>query len=270
VTTRSDAIIVLAVGDIVGRPGRRAAAQLIPRLRHEHQVDMVIANCENASGGFGLTTSAAQELLHSGIDVMTSGNHIWDQKEILPSLADLPVLRPMNYPVRAPGRGYLVHDLGEKGSVAVCNLQGLVFMPSINSPFEAAEEFVAATAGTKVRIVDIHAEATSEKQALAHFLDGRVSLLFGTHTHVPTADSRILPKGTAYVSDLGMVGPRDSVIGMEPEGSVERFLTGVPQRFKVGRGVVTFNSVVARICVTDGRAESIQRVDHTIDISETT
>jgi metallophosphoesterase (TIGR00282 family) len=159
--------------------------------------------------------------------------------------------------------------MGEKGAVTICNLQGLVFMPSINSPFEAADEFVAATPETPVRIVDIHAEATSEKQAMAHYLDGRVSLLFGTHTHVPTADARLLPKGTAYVTDLGMVGPRDAVIGMDPEASLERFLTGVPQRFKVGRGVVTFNSVVATICVTDGRAESIERVDHTIDVSDT-
>jgi metallophosphoesterase (TIGR00282 family) len=260
-------ITVLAVGDIVGRPGRRAAAELIPRLRREHQVDLVVANGENASGGFGLSVSGARELFNSGVDVITSGNHIWDQKEIIPALDEMPVLRPMNYPPGTPGRGYLVHDLGALGTVAIASVQGLVFMPSIDSPFRAAEEFLRATADVTVRLVDIHAEATSEKQAMAHHLDGRVSLLWGTHTHTPTADNRVLPGGTAFVSDLGMVGPLDGVIGMDPESSLARFLTGIPQRFKVGRGRVTFNSVVVRISGTTGQAESIERVDHTIDLS---
>jgi 2',3'-cyclic-nucleotide 2'-phosphodiesterase len=263
----SDTIRVLAVGDLVGRPGRRAAMRLIPRLRRELSLDIVVANGENASGGFGLAVKDARDLFSAGIDVITSGNHIWDQKEILSALDDLPILRPLNYPAGTPGKGYLVHDLGERGQVAVANVQGLVFMPSIDSPFRAMDAFVAATEEVRVRMVDIHAEATSEKQAMAQHLDGRVSLLWGTHTHTPTADQRILPGGTAYVSDLGMVGPRDSVIGMEAEGSLRRFLTGIPQRFKVAAGVVTFNSVVVTISVTTGQAESIERVDQSVDVS---
>jgi metallophosphoesterase (TIGR00282 family) len=261
-------INVLAVGDIVGRPGRRAADLLIPQLRRELELDLVIANGENASGGFGLTSDGARDLFNAGVDVITSGNHIWDQKEVLSALNDMPILRPLNYPPGTPGKGFLVHDLGEKGPVAVCSLQGLTFMPSIDSPFRAADAFLAATAEVPSRIVDIHAEATSEKQAMAHHLDGKVSLLFGTHTHVPTADERVLAAGTAYVTDLGMVGPRDSVIGMDPAGSLERFLTGIPQRFKVGKGAVTFNSVVVRICVTNGRAESIRRIDRTVEATQ--
>lgn len=263
----SDFINVLAVGDLIGRPGRRAATKLIPQLRREHEIDLVVANGENASGGFGLAVTDARELISSGIDVITSGNHIWDQKEILSALDDLPILRPLNYPPGTPGKGYLVHDLGERGQVAIANVQGLVFMPPIDSPFRAIDGFLSATQDVAVRMVDIHAEATSEKQAMAQYLDGKVSLLWGTHTHTPTADQRVMPRGMAYVSDLGMVGPRDSVIGMEAEGSLRRFLTGIPQRFKVGSGMVTFNSVVVRISVTTGRAESIERVDHTVDVS---
>ena len=262
-----DLLTILAVGDIVGRPGRNAATRLIPELRQRHGADMVVVNGENASGGFGLSIGDARDLFNCGADVITSGNHIWDQKEILPSLDDQPILRPMNYPPGAPGRGWLVHDLGAKGSVAVCNIQGLVFMPAIDSPFRAVQEFIRDTADVPVRIVDFHGEATSEKQAMAHYIDGRVSLLFGTHTHTATADNRVLPGGTAYVSDLGMVGPRDAVIGMDPAISLNRFLTGIPQRFKVGKGVVTFNSVVVTIRPATGLAESIVRVDHDVDVS---
>jgi metallophosphoesterase (TIGR00282 family) len=263
----SDSITVLAVGDIVGRPGRKAAAKLIPQLRAEHGVDLVVANGENASGGFGLSVSGAREMFNAGVDVITSGNHIWDQREILPALDEMPILRPMNYPPGTPGRGYLLHDLGAAGSVAICNVQGLVFMPAIDSPFRAVDQFLADTADATIRLVDLHAEATSEKQAMAHYLDGKVSLLWGTHTHTPTADQRVLPNGTAYVSDLGMVGPLESVIGMDPESSLKRFLTAIPQRFKVGTGMVTFNSIVVTISATTGQAESIERADHTIDVS---
>ncbi|MGI8607820.1 MAG: TIGR00282 family metallophosphoesterase [Candidatus Dormibacteria bacterium] len=262
-----DLLTVLAVGDIVGRPGRNAATRLIPELRQRHAVDMVIANGENASGGFGLSLADARDMFNCGVDVITSGNHIWDQKEILPALDDMPILRPMNYPPGAPGRGWLVHDLGAKGQVAVCNIQGLVFMPAIDSPFRAADEFLAATREVPIHVVDLHAEATSEKQAMAHHLNGRASLLFGTHTHTATADQRVTDAGLAYVSDLGMVGPRDGVIGMDAEASLHRFLTGIPQRFKVGRGVVTFNSVLVRIRPATGLAESIERIDHTVDFS---
>jgi metallophosphoesterase (TIGR00282 family) len=262
-----DLLTLLAVGDIVGRPGRNAATRMIPELRRRHGVDMVIANGENASGGFGLSIGDARDLFNCGVDVITSGNHIWDQKEVLPALDDLPILRPMNYPPGAPGKGWLVHDLGARGAVAVCNLQGLVFMPAIDSPFRAVQEFLRDTADVPVRVVDFHGEATSEKQAMAHYIDGRVSLLFGTHTHTPTADHHVLPNGSGYVSDLGMVGPRDSVIGMDAEASLKRFLTGIPQRFKVGKGMVTFNSVLVRIRPATGLAESIERVDHLVDVS---
>ena len=228
---------------------------------------MVIANGENASGGFGLSINDARDLFNTGVDVITSGNHIWDQKEILPSLDDLPILRPMNYPPGAPGRGWLVHDLGAKGQVAVCNVQGLVFMPPIDSPFRAVQDFIRDTADVTVRVLDFHAEATSEKQAMGHYVDGRVSLLFGTHTHTATADHRVMPAGTAFVTDLGMVGPRDAVIGMDADASLKRFLTGIPQRFKVARGMVTFNSVLVRIRPATGLAESIERVDQPVDVS---
>jgi metallophosphoesterase (TIGR00282 family) len=262
-----DLITILAVGDIVGRPGRNAATRLIPELRQRHGADMVIANGENASGGFGLAVGDARDLFNCGVDVITSGNHIWDQKEILPALDDQPILRPMNYPPGAPGRGWLVHDLGRKGQVAVCNLQGLVFMPTIDSPFRAVQEFLRDTADVRVHVVDFHGEATSEKQAMAHYVDGRVSFLFGTHTHTATADQRVMPAGTAFVSDLGMVGPRDAVIGMDAGASLNRFLTGIPQRFKVGKGVVTFNSVLVTIRPATGLAESIERVDHVVEVS---
>lgn len=259
---------MLAVGDIVGRPGRNAATRMIPQLRQGHGVDLVIANGENASGGFGLSLGDARDLFNCGVDVITSGNHIWDQKEILPALDDMPILRPMNYPPGAPGRGWLVHDLGEKGRVAICNVQGLVFMPAIDSPFRAVQEFLAATAQVPVHIVDFHGEATSEKQAMAHHINGQASFLFGTHTHTATADQRVTAAGLAYVSDLGMVGPRDGVIGMDAEASLRRFLTGIPQRFKVGKGVVTFNSVLVRIRPATGLAESIERIDHAVDVSQ--
>jgi metallophosphoesterase (TIGR00282 family) len=263
----ADLLTVLAVGDLIGRPGRDAAIRLVPELRREHGVDMVVANGENAAGGFGLTESVARDLFSAGVDVITSGNHIWDQREILNALDDLPILRPANYPPGTAGRGWLVHDLGEKGQVAVCNLQGLTFMPAIDSPFRAAERFLHETSGCPVRLVDIHAEATSEKHAMGYFLDGRASCVWGTHTHTPTADQRVLPRGTAFVSDLGMVGPLNGVIGMDPEASLRRFLTGIPQRFKVGKGVVTFNSVLIRIRATTGRAESIERVDRLIEVA---
>ena len=263
----NDTINVLAVGDLIGRPGRRAATRLIPQLRRELGIDMVIANGENASGGFGLSPGDARDLFNCGVDVITCGNHIWDQKEIISALDDMPILRPMNYPPGTPGKGYLVHDLGERGRVAVANVQGLGLHATDRFTVSGHRRLLAETEDVTMRMVDIHAEATSERQAMAHYLDGKVSLLWGTHTHTPTADQRVMPGGTAFVSDLGMVGPTDSVIGMDAEGSLRRFLTGIPQRFKVARGMVTFNSVVVGISVTTDRAESIERVDHTVDVS---
>ena len=253
---------ILMVGDVIGKPGRRAVQALIPSLRREQGIDLVIANGENTAGGFGLTADTANELLESGVDVLTSGNHIWDQKEIIPYLDEgLPLVRPANYP-DAPGRGSLLHK-----NVLVVNLLWRVFMPALDFPFRTADAILReAEASDKpaVIIVDFHAEATSEKQALGWYLDGRVSAVLGTHTHVGTVDYKILPKGTAYVSDVGMTGPMDSVIGSDADVVVERFLTGMPQRLPVASGPVLLNSVMIDVDEETGKARSIERLDRTV------
>ena len=253
---------ILMIGDVIGKPGRRAVKQLLPSLRSEHGIDLVIANGENAAGGFGLTLDTANELLDSGVDLLTSGNHIWDQKEIIPYLDEgLPLVRPANYP-DAPGRGSLLHN-----NVLVINLMGRVFMPALDCPFRTADwilEGAAASERPPVVIVDFHAEATSEKQAMGWYLDGRVSAVLGTHTHVGTVDARVLPKGTAYISDVGMTGPQDSVIGSETGVVLERFLTGMPQRLSVAIGPVLMNSVLVDIDQDTGKALAIERLDRTV------
>jgi 2',3'-cyclic-nucleotide 2'-phosphodiesterase len=258
-------VTVLAIGDIIGRPGREAVARLLPQLRREYGIDLVVANGENAAGGFGLTPKIADDLFGLGIDVLTSGNHIWDQREMLTGFDHRPILRPHNYPAGAPGKGWFCFDLGEKGQVLIGNVQGQLFMPPIDSPFKAADDVLRLGAGTKVVLIDVHAEATSEKIAMGWHLDGRASFVFGTHTHVPTADARIFPDGTAFVSDLGMVGPKHSVIGMDREASLQRFLTGVPYRFKVADGPVQFNSVLAKIDALSGKASHVERVDREVE-----
>lgn len=246
------------VGDAVGRPGRRAISALLPGLRRELSVDLVVANGENAAGGRGLSLSAARELLEAGVDVITSGNHIWDQKEIIPHLeSELPIIRPLNYPPGLPGTGII-----ERRGVTVINLQGRVFMSNIDCPFRKADKVLAQMPPKSIVIVDMHAEATSEKVAMGWYLDGRVSAVLGTHTHVGTVDTRILPKGTAYVSDVGMVGAKDSVIGDEVEAVIQRFLTAMPVRLEVARrGGLIFNSVLVEIDEETALAERIQRVD---------
>ena len=250
------------IGDIIGRPGRRAVRSLVPNLRQEYDIDFVIANGENTAGGFGLTLETAEELLDSGVDVLTSGNHIWDQKEIIPHMDEgLPLVRPANYPA-APGRGYLVQD-----GVMVVNLMGRVFMPPLDCPFRTADHLlreIESPDRPKVIIVDFHAEATSEKQGLGWYLDGRVSAVLGTHTHVGTVDARILPKGTAYLTDVGMTGPVNSVIGSDTGPVLERFLTGMPQRLNVASGPVTLNAVMIDVDRDTGEATAIQRVDRTV------
>ena len=254
---------ILMIGDIIGQPGRRTVRSLISDMRLEHGIDLVIANGENTAGGFGLTVDTAYELLDSGVDILTSGNHIWDQKEMIPHLDEgLPVIRPANYP-DAPGRGSLVQD-----NVMVINLQGRVFMPPLDCPFRTADRILqeALISGLPpVIIVDFHAEATSEKQAMGWYLDGRVGAVLGTHTHVGTVDARILPKGTAYVTDVGMTGPVNSVIGSEASAVLERFLTAVPQRLPVARGPTVLNSVLVEIDPDSGNATSIQRLDRTVE-----
>lgn len=246
------------VGDIVGRPGRRAIRNLVPGLRRELQLHLVIANAENAAGGKGLTPDTADELLQCGIDVLTSGNHIWAQKEIIPYLdGTLPIIRPLNYSPYVPGRGYL----SCRGVLAV-NLAGRTFMGDADCPFRTMDHLLSELENKPpVIIVDFHAEATSEKNAMGHYLDGRVSAVLGTHTHVGTVDARILSRGTAFVSDIGMVGPADSVIGVDAEEVVRSFLTHLPHRLTVGKGPAIFNSVLLEVEQTTGKAISITRVD---------
>jgi metallophosphoesterase (TIGR00282 family) len=257
-------VTVLAIGDIIGRPGREAVARLLPQLRRDLGIDLVVANGENAAGGFGLTPKIADDLFSLGIDVLTSGNHIWDQREMMTGFDHRPILRPQNYPAGAPGQGWYCFDLGEKGPVLIGNVQGQLFMPPIDSAFTAADEVLRQGGGTPVVLMDVHAEATSEKVALGWHLNGRASFVFGTHTHVPTADARLLPGGTAFVADLGMVGPIESVIGMDRQASLQRFLTGVPYRFKVAEGPVQFNSVLVRIDALSGKATAVERVDREV------
>lgn len=254
---------ILMIGDVIGKPGRQAIKALLPEVRQEYGIDLVIANGENTAGGFGITSDTAYELLDNGVDVLTSGNHIWDQKEIIPSMDEgLPLIRPANYP-NAPGRGFLFHN-----GVMVLNLMGRVFMPPLDCPFRTADTIlkgVKSGENPKIIIVDFHAEATSEKQGLGWYLDGRVSAVLGTHTHVGTVDAKILPRGTGYLTDVGMTGPINSVIGSEVDAVLERFLTGMPQRLNVANGPVTMNSVLLDIDPDTGQATAIQRIDRTVD-----
>jgi len=248
---------ILAIGDIVGRPGRQVVHKVVRDLRQQYSIDLVIANGENAAGGFGLTVSTSRELLGDGIDILTSGNHIWAQKEIIPHLdADMPILRPLNYPSGVPGRGYLL-----AGKTLVVNLMGRVFMNSLDCPFRAMDKLLEELdPKPRVIIVDFHAEATSEKVALGHYLDGRVSAVLGTHTHVGTIDTKILPGGTAYVTDIGMTGPEDSVIGDDAEAVIRRFLTQMPHHLSVGKGKPVLNAVLVEVDETSGRATNIERI----------
>lgn len=251
---------ILFVGDIVGRPGRRILTERLDRIVAERDIDLVIANCENAAAGFGVTPDLADQLLQANVHVLTSGNHIWDKRAILdyfPVQARL--LRPANYP-NAPGSGLYIGTTPSAVRYAVLNLQGRTYLPAIDCPFQAVDEMLAALdSDIKVRFVDFHAEVTSEKIAFGWHLDGRVSAMVGTHTHVPTADERILPGGTAYITDVGMTGPHDSVIGMDKEGSLRRFLTGLPARFEPALNDVRLNSVIIEVDETTGRSSSIER-----------
>jgi metallophosphoesterase (TIGR00282 family) len=250
----------LFVGDVIGQPGRRALKKFLPRIRDKHAPDFVVANAENAAGGIGITEEVGAELL-AEVDVLTSGNHIWDKKEALPYLDREPrLLRPANYPPRNPGKGAYIIESKKGWLAAVLNLQGRVFMEPLDCPFRVADEEVERLrAVTPLIVVDFHAEATSEKQALGWHLDGKVSAVIGTHTHVPTADERILPRGTAYITDVGMAGGYPSVIGIRPEQAVARFLTARPQRFEPEKHGLVFSSVLIEVDAKTGRALSIRR-----------
>ncbi len=261
---------ILFIGDIVGEPGRRAVKLLLPDLRRQHAVDFVIANGENSAGGSGITPRIAEELFAAGVEVITSGDHLWDQKEVVHLLADeTRFLRPLNYPPETPGRGaglYRVNfaggEPGREVRIGVLNVQGRTFMqPPLDNPFVAMRDAVRRLREqTPILFVDVHAEATSEKIALARFLDGQVSAVVGTHTHVQTADEQIFPGGTAYLTDAGFTGPHESVLGRQIEPVIQRFLTSMPQRFEVASGRVLLHGAVIEVDEASGRAKKIERV----------
>lgn len=252
---------ILIIGDIVGRPGRNAVKELLPVLSKEESLDLVIANAENAAGGSGVTPRIADELFKYGIDVMTTGDHIWNRKEVFEYLGkNNNILRPANYPNGAPGFGSCVIDK-KSAKIGVINLAGRVFMDSVECPFRVVrEEIDNISKSTKIIFVDIHAEATSEKIALGWYLDGVVSCVFGTHTHIQTADERILPKGTAYITDLGMTGPYDSVIGRRVDQILTRFVTQLPTRFEMAEDNVKLAGAVVEVDEKSGKALSIKRI----------
>lgn len=249
---------VLFIGDIVGKPGRNALSAFLPELMKEYSFDLIIANAENASGGRGLTKEVAFELFDSGIDFLTMGNHVWDQKEILKFIDDENrLIRPANYPKGVPGKGYgFVLNNGIK--TGIINLSGRIFLAPLENPFTMVMQIVNKIAAeTPVIIVDFHAEATSEKMALGWFLDGKVSAVLGTHTHIQTADARILDRGTAYITDVGMTGPRDSVLGVKKEIVINNFLTQMPVRFEVASGSIQINAVIMDIDEITGKTRTI-------------
>jgi len=258
---------ILLIGDIVGRPGRAIIERSLVALREERQIDLVIANCENAAGGAGITPSVADDLFRAGVDVLTSGNHVWKKKEAFELLKlDHRVIRPANYPDGAPGSGSTVVETLSGQKVGVLNVMGRVFMEALDCPFRTAERELARLAlVTPVIIVDMHAEATSEKVAMGWFLDGKVSCVFGTHTHIPTADERILPNGTAFITDVGMTGPYDSVIGRRVDQILERFLRQLPMRSEVAEGNIQLRGLMVDVNPATGKAVAVERITKTLN-----
>ena len=257
------------VGDLIGKPGRVTAERVIPGLREERGIDFVTANGENVAGGMGLTVSTAQAILAGGVDVITSGNHIWDKREISPELEREPrILRPLNYGDRdVPGRGWGLFHAADGTELAVINVQGRTYMQPIENPFTVMDTLLdeAADELPPVRLGGFHCELTSEKNALGVYLDGRVSVVAGTHTHVPTADERILRRGTAYQSDIGMTGPVWSIIGFDPATVLPRFINALPTRFEVGDGPVVFNALLVDVDATTGRAVAVERIARIVE-----
>ena len=255
-------MLLLIVGDVHGRPGRRILKERLPRLRARYDARFIIANGENAAGGAGLSREVADEIFAAGVDVITGGNHIWQHRDAYELLdAEARIVRPLNYPPGVPGHGTTVATSKDGVPVAVLNLQGRVFMPEVDDPFRMVRaEIEGVRERARVIVLDFHAEATSEKIAMGWYLDGKISALIGTHTHVQTADERILPKGTAYISDVGMTGPRDGVIGMDRERILERFLTALPVRFEVASGPAQLNAVAVDVDEETGKARRIERI----------
>ncbi|MDO9333282.1 MAG: TIGR00282 family metallophosphoesterase [Dehalococcoidales bacterium] len=255
-------MLILAVGDVIGKPGRQALARFLPEIKRQYGVDFTIVNAENVAGGIGVTPDTATDLINSGADVLTSGNHVWAQKDILPVLdSEMPLIRPLNYPPGVPGRGYFITR-----GVMVVNLIGRTFIGNFECPFRTMDALLEQVQDKPpVVVVDFHAEATSEKVALGRYLDGRVSAVLGTHTHVGTIDAQILPRGTAYVTDIGMTGPIDSVIGDDTDNVIQRFLTQLPHRMSAGKGKTTLNAVLVRVDNATGRATAIERIQRETD-----
>ena len=261
-------VTLLFLGDIVGRIGRNSLAQILPKLRQEYSPDLVLANGENASGGFGLQPKQVKEILSLGIEVITTGNHVWDKKELKPELLkpDTPVLRPANYPKGNPGRGSTIVKLPSGLRVGVLNLMGRIFVSNVlDCPFQTASDILShELKALDLILVDFHAETTSEKKAMGYFLDGRVSVVLGTHTHVQTADEQILPQGTAYITDVGMCGAYDSVLGFGAPEIIQRFQLGSPVSFNVAKGRGHVNGIVVRLDDTTGKAIEIKRVNEIV------
>lgn len=253
---------ILFIGDIVGKPGRDAVAQALPQLAQELGADFVIANGENAAGGMGITRETAQEILQAGVDVVTMGNHVWAKKDVYPYLDEEPrIIRPANYPSGVPGRGWAVYTTEKGEPIGVISICGRVFMDHLENPFLVADSILETLAPeTNVILIDFHAEATSEKTAFACYMDGRGGAVIGTHTHVQTADERILPGGTAYITDVGMTGPGDSVIGVKKDLIISRFLTQMPTRFEVASGETVLSAVVVDVDSSTGKATGIKRL----------
>jgi metallophosphoesterase (TIGR00282 family) len=253
---------VLYIGDIMGEPGRRAVARAVPRLVAQRQIDVVIGNGENVAGGFGITPDLAEELFGMGLSAITTGNHAWDKKEILDYFPrERRLLRPANYPEGAPGQGSVVIETKGGEELAVLQLMGRVYMPTLDCPFQVGRrEMTRLKKRVAAVLVDMHAEATSEKMAMGHYLDGEATAVVGTHTHVQTADEQILPRGTAYLTDIGMTGPLHGVIGVKKELAIEKFLTGMPRRFEVASGPTVFCAALIELDARIGKALSIERI----------
>ncbi len=269
-TAAGNTIRILFIGDVVGKPGRVAVRELLDGLIDSYKIDLVAANAENVAGGFGVTAQTVSELFDYGVNVLTTGNHVWDKREAEPLLNEVEnLLRPANYPPAAPGSGFCTVSTPGGVDVAVLNLSGRVFMECVDCPFRTADSVLEKIdESTSCVIVDFHAEATSEKRAMSIYLDGRVSAVLGTHTHIATADERILPGGTAYITDLGMTGNEDgSVIGINYEAAKKRFLSHIPTRFDLAKGIPVLNGAVLTIDADSGRAESIERISRSLDRS---
>ena len=269
-TAAGNSIRILFIGDVVGKPGRVAVRELLDGLIDSYKIDLVAANAENVAGGFGVTAQTVSELFDYGVNVLTTGNHVWDKREAEPLLNEVEnLLRPANYPPAAPGSGFCTVSTPGGVDVAVLNLSGRVFMECVDCPFRTADSVLEKIdESTSCVIVDFHAEATSEKRAMSIYLDGRVSAVLGTHTHIATADERILPGGTAYITDLGMTGNEDgSVIGINYEAAKKRFLSHIPTRFDLAKGIPVLNGAVLTIDADSGRAESIERISRSLDRS---